>query len=75
MGWGEYAWSHAPIPLTGPAKYIYDQLRHSGATVHDIGMWMRALMQFGVAATTGTELKEDIPTDQAKTSLNSNANS
>jgi len=58
ISWGEYAWSKAPIPLTGAAKYVYDELRKNGASVTDASMWMRAAMIAGVSATTGTEPKE-----------------
>jgi len=58
VSWGEYAWSKAPIPLTGAAKYVYEQLRTAGASVTDASMWMRAVMMAGVSATTGIEPKE-----------------
>ena len=58
VSWGEYAWSKAPIPLTGGAKYVYEQLRKAGASVMDASMWMRAAMISGVSATTGVEPKE-----------------
>lgn len=56
--WGEYAWSHAPIPLSGAAKYVYDQLRKAGASVTDASMWIRAAIVGGMSATTGIEPKE-----------------
>jgi hypothetical protein len=58
MSWGEYAWSKAPIPLTGAAKYVYDQLRRAGASVTDASMWIRSAIIAGVSATTGVEPKE-----------------
>ncbi len=61
LSWGQYAWSHAPIPLSGAAKYVYDQLRAQGASVTDASMWMRAAMVAGASAFAGTELKEIKP--------------
>lgn len=58
VSWGEYAWSHAPIPLSGAAKYVYEELRKAGASVTDASMWMRAAMVGGMSATTGIEPKE-----------------
>jgi hypothetical protein len=58
VSWGEYAWSKAPIPLTGAAGYVYDQLRKAGSSVTDASMWMRAVMVGGMSATTGIEPKE-----------------
>lgn len=68
-GWAEYAWTHAPIPLTGPVAYVYQQLRASGAKVPDAAMMMRALMMFGVGVTTGLHVGGDYPKDTAKTPL------
>jgi hypothetical protein len=58
VSWGEYAWSHAPIPLSGAAKYVYEQLRKAGASVTDASMWIRAAMVGGISSTTGVEPKE-----------------
>jgi hypothetical protein len=58
VSWGEYAWSHAPIPLSGAAKYVYEQLRKAGSSVTDASMWIRAAMISGMASTVGTEPKE-----------------
>lgn len=58
VSWGEYAWSHAPIPLSGAAKYVYEQLRKAGASVTDASMWIRAAMIGGISSTTGVEPKE-----------------
>jgi hypothetical protein len=58
VSWGEYAWSKAPIPLSGAAGYVYDQLRKNGASVTDASMWMRAAMVAGASFATGTEPKE-----------------
>ena len=43
----EYGISHAPIPLSGPTGFIYDQLVHHGVSAMDATMWIRALEQFG----------------------------
>lgn len=58
ISWGEFAWSHAPIPLSAAAGFVYDQLRKSGASVHDASMWIRAAIVSASAATLGTEPKE-----------------
>jgi hypothetical protein len=58
VSWGEYAWSHAPIPLSGAAKYVYEQLRKAGSSVTDASMWIRAAMISGIVSTTGIEPKE-----------------
>jgi hypothetical protein len=58
VSWGEFALSHAPIPLSGAAKYVYEQLRKAGSSVTDASMWIRAAMVAGVSSTTGVEPKE-----------------
>jgi hypothetical protein len=58
VSWGEYAWSHAPIPLSGAAGYVYDQLRKAGASVTDASMWIRAAIIGGTSTTMGIEPKE-----------------
>jgi hypothetical protein len=58
VSWGEYAWSHAPIPVSGAAKYVYEQLRKSGASASDALMWIRAAMVGGASGTMGIEPKE-----------------
>jgi hypothetical protein len=58
VSWGEYAWSHAPIPLSGAAKYVYEQLRKAGSSVTDASMWIRAAIISAMASTVGTEPKE-----------------
>jgi hypothetical protein len=58
VSWGEYAWSHAPIPLSGAAKYVYDQLRKAGSSVTDASMWIRAAIISATVSTTGVEPKE-----------------
>jgi hypothetical protein len=64
VSWGEYAWSHAPIPLAGAARYVYDELRKAGSSAGDAMTWIRAAMVGGVNAVTGIdpkEIKEPIP--------------
>jgi hypothetical protein len=58
VSWGEYAWSKAPIPLAGAARYVYDSLRNAGANAADAMMWMRAAVIGAVSGTTGIEPKE-----------------
>jgi hypothetical protein len=68
VSWGEYAWSHAPIPLSGAAKYVYEELRKSGASASDALMWIRAAMVGGASGTMGIEpkeIKEPTPFHQA----------
>lgn len=55
--WDEYAASKAPIFLSAGAGYVYDQLRHAGASVKDASMWMRAAMVSGVSFLTGIDPK------------------
>jgi hypothetical protein len=47
MDWSEYAISHGPIPLEGPIKYVYDQLKQRGASATDATSFVKALMLFG----------------------------
>jgi hypothetical protein len=61
VSWGEYALSHAPIPLAGAARYVYDELRKSGASAGDAMTWMRAAAIGAISGTTGIELKESTP--------------
>jgi hypothetical protein len=48
----EYALEHAPIPFTGPIRYIYDQLRDRGSSAGDALSIIRSLGQ-GAALTAG----------------------
>jgi hypothetical protein len=57
LSWGEFGASKLPIPLSAAAGYVYDQLRHAGASVMDASMWMRAAMVGGVSGTTGVDPK------------------
>jgi hypothetical protein len=51
MSWGEYAASHLPIPLTGPIKFVYDQLRAKGASALDSVAITRGLIMAGMGFT------------------------
>ena len=50
----EYALEHAPIPFTGPIRYIYDQLRDKGASAHDSLSMIRGLGQGAALSAGGT---------------------
>jgi hypothetical protein len=56
--WMEYALSHGPIPLTGPIKYVYDQLRGKGMSALDATAVIKGLIMTGVGAT-GVHISED----------------
>jgi hypothetical protein len=56
--WLEYALSHGPIPLTGPIKYVYDQLRTKGASALDATGIIKGLIITGVGLT-GVHIGED----------------
>ena len=57
-GWAEYLLSHGPIPLTGPIRYFYDQLRGKGASALDAMAITKGLIIFGVGAT-GLHVQQD----------------
>ena len=64
MSWREYGLSKSPIPLSAAAGFVYDQLRHAGASVTDASMWIRAAMVAGLSATAGVDpkaIKDDMP--------------
>lgn len=50
-GWDEYASTHLPIPMTGPIKYVYDQMRAKGASAFDAMSIIRGLIMAGMGAT------------------------
>jgi hypothetical protein len=60
MSWGEYALTHGPIPLSGPAAYVYDKLRQGGASALNSTAIIRGLIISGLGAT-GLHAGEDIP--------------
>ena len=47
-GWDEYVSTHLPIPLTGPIKFVYDQLRSKGASAMDSTSVIRGLIMSGM---------------------------
>jgi hypothetical protein len=47
IGWPEYLLSHGPIPLTGPIRYAYDQLRAKGSSATDATSVIKALIIMG----------------------------
>lgn len=49
--WDEYLLSHGPIPLTGPIRYVYEQLRAKGSSAMDAAAIIKGLIIFGVGAT------------------------
>jgi hypothetical protein len=67
MSWLEYIGSKFPIPLSAASGYVYDQLRHAGASVTGASMWMRAAMAAAIGAISGTTgvdpkpIKEQVP--------------
>jgi hypothetical protein len=60
LSWGEYALTHGPIPLSGPAAYVYDKLRQGGASALNSTAIIRGLIISGLGAT-GLHVGEDIP--------------
>lgn len=66
--WDEYLLSHGPIPLQGPIKYAYEQLRSRGASAMDAMGVIKALILYGLepkslimggVGTTGMHISED----------------
>jgi hypothetical protein len=51
MGWAEYGLSHAPILVTAPAKYFFDQLRKGGMSAFDATAIMKGLIISAIGAT------------------------
>jgi hypothetical protein len=56
--WWQYSISHGPIPLSGPIRYFYDQLKQRGASALEAVTITKALILFGVGAT-GLHIHED----------------
>lgn len=46
--WTEYLLSHGPIPLTGPIRYVYDQMRARGSNAQDAMAIVKGLILYGV---------------------------
>jgi hypothetical protein len=58
LSWGEYIASHATIPLEGPIRYTYGQLREKGASALDATTLIKGLIITGMGAT-GIHAGED----------------
>jgi len=56
--WDEYLLSRGPIPLTGPARYVYDQLRQNGASGLDAIGIIKALI-IGAVGASGIHISPD----------------
>ena len=63
----EYALEHAPIPFTGPIRYIYDQLRNRGASAGDALSIIRSLGQGAALTGAGISGVHANPTYQSAT--------
>jgi hypothetical protein len=68
---GEYLLSQGPIPLQGPIKYVYDQLRSKGASALDTTAIIKGLMLTGLGAT-GLEARAE-PAPEEKAALEARA--
>ena len=55
-GWDEYLISHGPIPLQGPIRYVYDQMRARGASATDSTAWIKSLITFGTDPAAMTKM-------------------
>jgi len=51
MTWAEFATSHAPIPLAGATREVYDSLRERGMNHIDATSLLRGLAAFGAELT------------------------
>lgn len=49
VSWGEFAAQFGPIPLSGPVKYVYDQLKKNGASASDSLALTKALTIQGLS--------------------------
>jgi hypothetical protein len=59
MGWPEYALSHGPIFLQGPAGFFYDQLRKQGASAQDAMTMVKNALLIGLVGFTGVHIRPD----------------
>lgn len=57
--WGEYLWSHGPIPLTGAAEVVYNALRQQGMSGLQAETFLKALA-VAAAESTGAHVNEDL---------------
>ena len=65
LDWWQYAMSHFPIPLSGPIRYFYDQMKDThGASAKDSTAITKALIMFGVGLT-GMHASEDYGAEKA----------
>jgi hypothetical protein len=58
LDWWQYAIAHGPIPLSGPIRYFYDQLKQRGASALEAVTITKGLILFGVGAT-GVHISPD----------------
>jgi hypothetical protein len=61
LDWWQYAITHGPMPLEGPAGYLYDTFKKGGASSLDATAWVKALTIAGVGATALKIKPEDSP--------------
>jgi hypothetical protein len=58
-GWAEYASSIGPIPLQGPIKYVYDQIRGSGTSALDTNQIVKGLIISGLTVPGAMHVAPD----------------
>ena len=58
LDWWQYMITKTPIPLSGPIRYFYDQMKEKGASATDATAITKALIMFGVGLT-GMHIRED----------------
>ena len=57
-GWEDYAISHGPILLSGPIRYVYDELKSQGMSAVNAMTLIKALIVGGIGAT-GMHIGQD----------------
>jgi hypothetical protein len=65
ISWTEYASSHAPIPLSGGVREMYDSMRARGMSEPDTAAILRGLAAFGAELTGARVQPEAEPTPTA----------
>lgn len=60
LGWAEWAATMGPIPLEGPIKFVYDEMRRSGASALDSTGYVKALI-IGGLGLPGFHIREETP--------------
>ena len=65
MEWAQYGIAHAPIPLSGPIRYVYDQFRTRGMSALDATTIIKTLIITAVGAT-GIHIGEDYQAAKVK---------